>query len=398
MRPGRIELPSAVPKTATLSVKLRAHATIIADMDDISQQIKAIEKEIRETPYHKGTEHHIGILRARLARLKDRQIEGFIKSKGGGGGGGYAVKKTGDATVVLIGPPSAGKSTLINKLTNAESKVAAYSFTTVSVIPGMLKYNDAYIQIFDVPGLIEGAKEGKGRGREVLSVARGADLLILMTDVKRQEILEKLTSELEEAGIRINKEKPLVKVEKKTSGGLIIHSNISQDFDKSMIGEIAQEFGIKNADITVKEKLTIDRLIDLFSLSRVYIPAIFVVNKIDTDSRYHDSEPKAVIHHSNKTIYISAEKGTDIEELKERIWEKLNLVRIYLVHPDEEPSNNNPIIMKAGQNLKDVAEKIGSDFSEAKKMAKIWGSSARFGGQEVPLTTQIVEGMQVRFV
>ncbi len=398
MRPGRIELPSAVPKTATLSVKLRAHATIIADMDDISQQIKAIEKEIRETPYHKGTEHHIGILRARLARLKDRQIEGFIKSKGGGGGGGYAVKKTGDATVVLIGPPSAGKSTLINKLTNAESKVAAYSFTTVSVIPGMLKYNDAYIQIFDVPGLIEGAKEGKGRGREVLSVARGADLLILMTDVKRQEILEKLTSELEEAGIRINKEKPLVKVEKKTSGGLIIHSNISQDFDKSMIGEIAQEFGIKNADITVKEKLTIDRLIDLFSLSRVYIPAIFVVNKIDTDSRYHDSEPKAVIHHSNKTIYISAEKGTDIEELKERIWEKLNLVRIYLVHPDEEPSNNNPIIMKAGQNLKDVAEKIGSDFSEAKKMAKIWGSSARFGGQEVPLTTKVAEGMQVRFV
>ncbi|MBI2065954.1 50S ribosome-binding GTPase, partial [Candidatus Woesebacteria bacterium] len=171
-------------------------------MTDFGQQIEAIEKEIREIPYHKGTEHYIGRLRAKLAKLKDRLLEGGGKK--GGGGGGYAVKKEGDATVVLIGPPSSGKSTLINKITNAESKVAPYEFTTVSVIPGMLKYQDAYIQILDVPGLIEGAKEGKGRGKEVLSVARASDLLLVMVDVERKESLKKLTAELEGAGIRVN--------------------------------------------------------------------------------------------------------------------------------------------------------------------------------------------------
>src|SRR3972149_6289556 len=214
-------------------------------MTDYTQTIAEIEKDIRETPYHKGTEHYIGKLRAKLARLRDRQLEGEIKSKGGGGGGGYGVKKQGDATVVLIGPPSAGKSTLINRLTNAESKVAPYAFTTVSVIPGMLKHKEAYIQILDVPGLIEGAKEGKGRGKEVLSVARGADLLLIMTDIERSDILNTLTNELESAGIRLNKEPPKVKIKKDVEGGLTIHSNIRQDMGEQTIKAGAPGFGGK---------------------------------------------------------------------------------------------------------------------------------------------------------
>ncbi|MGD0523110.1 MAG: GTPase [Candidatus Microgenomates bacterium] len=353
-------------------------------MDDISEQIEFVKKELRDTPYHKGTEHYIGKLRARLARLKDKELEGIIKSKGGGGGGGYAVKKQGDATIVLIGPPSSGKSTLINKITNAESKVAPYDFTTVSVVPGMLIYNDAYIQILDVPGLIQGARMGKGRGKEVLSVARASDLLVIMTDVQRLDFIDTLKAELEESGIRINKEKPKVKIEKKVDGGLTVFSNIRQDLTQEMVKNIAQEMGFKNGSITLNEMVTMDQLIDSFSRSRVYIPAIFVINKID--------ENKAIEKDLRNKGYLtmSARDDADLVEFKQLVWKSLKFIKVNLI--------DSPIIMKEGQTLADLANKIGTDFSEKYKTAKIWGSIAKFPGQEVPLTTPLVEGLQVKFL
>lgn len=352
----------------------------------IAQQIEEIEEVLKKTPHHKATDHFIGRMRAKIARLKDKQVEGG--SKGGGGGVGYAVKKSGDATVALVGPPSAGKSTLLNKLTNANSKTAEYAFTTVSVIPGMMKYNDAFIQILDIPGLISGASIGKGRGKEVLSVARNADLLLIMTDPKRIDLIEKIKDELEGAGIRINKEKPQVIIDKQTSGGIDVKSNIKQDFDKETVKEIASELGFKNGQITLKEKLTIDQIIDSFSRRIVYKNAVYVVNKSDTNKGKQNPD----------YLYISAQEETNLEKLKELIWQRLNLVKIYLIEKDEEPGEKNPIIMKQNNTLQDVAENIGTEFAEGKKLAKVWGPGSRFPGQELPLSTKVVEGMQIRFI
>jgi small GTP-binding protein len=359
-------------------------------MQTIDEQIEAIQEILRKTPHHKATNGFIGAMRAKIARLKDRQIEESTPLRQGSAGRtAFAVRKQGDATVVLVGPPSCGKSTLINQLTNAESRVAPYEFTTVTVIPGMLKYRQAYIQILDIPGLIEGAREGKGKGREVLSVARGADLLIVMTDVDRVNLIEKMLLELEGAGIRVNQEKPKVLIEKKTEGGLEIFSNIKQEIDKDTIKEIAREYGIKNGTITLKERVTFERLFDALSENRVYIPAIFVVNKIDEakdPNKYQDY------------ISISAEKKIGIDNLISEIWKALKFVTVYLVKPDEEPSFHSPIVMKEGDTLKDIALKIGSDFAESKKLVKIWGAEAKFPGQEVSFDTKVMEGMQIRFL
>lgn len=363
-------------------------------MDDTQKRIVAIEKEIREMPYHKATEHHIGRLRAKLAKLKDQVTERGNKK---GGGGGFAVKQQGDATIVLIGFPSVGKSTLLNKLTNARSAVAPYEFTTVTVIPGMMGYKGAKIQILDVPGLIEGAAAGRGRGREVLSVIRGADLLLLLAQAERhEEEFRKIEEEFYKNGVRINRSAPKVSVKKMDKGGFVVRSSMKQDFDLTTVKEVAKEFGFNNAEITLREKLSFDELIDAFAKNRVYIPGLYVVNKIDllpdkNRLNYHLIKEKDVIG-------ISAQDGIGLDTLKEVIWEKLGLVRVYLRRSGASVDFEKPMIMRQKQTLLDVLQKIGSEFAQTKKGAKIWGPGAKYPGQEVSLSTPVRDEIEVMFV
>ncbi|MFH1971009.1 MAG: GTP-binding protein, partial [Patescibacteria group bacterium] len=98
------------------------------------------------------------------------------------------------------------------------------------------------------------------------------------------------------------------------------------------------------------------------------------------------------------TVYISAEEKIGIDNLVETIWKKLGLITVYLIKDDEKLHYNSPIIMRENEKLKDVLPKLGSTFEEKYKMARIWGKSAKFPGQEVPLTASLTDGLQVRFI
>lgn len=101
-------------------------------------------------------------------------------------------------------------------MTGTDSEAAAYEFTTLTCIPGVIHYNDAKIQLLDLPGIIEGASQGKGRGRQVIAVCKRADLLLMVLDsTKPQGHKEILTKELEAVGIRLNRNPPDVKITKK---------------------------------------------------------------------------------------------------------------------------------------------------------------------------------------
>ena len=147
---------------------------------------------------------------------------------GGGGGSseGYDVKKSGDSSVALVGLPSVGKSTLLNRLTGQEiSETGAYEFTTLEAVPGTMKYEGANIQIIDLPGIISGASKGKGMGKQVLSVARGADLILVTVDIfNAKKHLDLIETELFHVGIRINEKKPDVVIQKTEKGGIAVAS------------------------------------------------------------------------------------------------------------------------------------------------------------------------------
>jgi hypothetical protein len=170
----------------------------------VLEKIKEIEAEMARTQKNKATNYHLGTLKAKLAKLRS---ELFMETSGGGGGGGegFDVARNGDARIALIGFPSVGKSSLLSELTSTESEAAGYEFTTLTCIPGVLKYKGSKIQVLDLPGIIEGAAHGAGRGKEVIAVARSADAILIVLDAgkeglqRHREILEQ---ELETVGIR----------------------------------------------------------------------------------------------------------------------------------------------------------------------------------------------------
>ena len=101
---------------------------------------------------------------------------------GGAKGEGFDVIKSGDARIGLIGFPSVGKSTLLNTLTDTYSEVQEREFTTLTCIPGVIRYRGSKLQLLDLPGIIEGAKDGKGKGRQVIGVARTCNLILVVLD------------------------------------------------------------------------------------------------------------------------------------------------------------------------------------------------------------------------
>ena len=137
-------------------------------MATIREQIASLEEEILKTQKNKATNAHIGKLKAKIAALKAKEEKAAAHSKSSGGSDGFEVKKSGDASVALVGFPSVGKSSLISQLTGVDSETGSFAFTTLTCIPGLLEHNGAKIQILDLPGLIKGAADGKVEGKRFL--------------------------------------------------------------------------------------------------------------------------------------------------------------------------------------------------------------------------------------
>ncbi|KAI9858959.1 MAG: Ribosome-interacting GTPase 2 [Vezdaea acicularis] len=380
-------------------------------MVNITEKIKEIEEEMRRTQKNKATgtcintrsmsavtlkliyrtsEYHLGLLKGKLARLRAQLLEP-APGASSGAGTGFDVSKSGDARIALVGFPSVGKSTFLSKITKTKSEVAAYSFTTLTAIPGVLEYGGAEIQVLDLPGIIEGASEGKGRGRQVISAAKTSDLILMILDAtKRAEQRALLEAELEAVGIRLNREPPNIYLKEKKAGGMkITFQSPPKQLDEKMLYNILRDYKMLNCEVLVRdENATVDDFIDVIMKShRKYIRCLYVYNKIDSVSL--DFLDK--LAREPYTAVMSCELDLGIQDVVDRCWQELRLIRIYTKRKGIEPDFSEALIVRNKSTIEDVCDQVHRTLKDTFKYALVWGASARHVPQRVGLSHVVAD-------
>ena len=272
-------------------------------------------------------------------------------------------------------------------LTGTASEAASYEFTTLTCIPGTINYRGAKIQLLDLPGIIEGAKDGKGRGRQIIGTARTCNLILVVLDASRPLTHKKIIErELEGFSIRLNKKKPNVSFKKKDSGGINFTNTMKtkpMNLNLEVVTSILREYKIHNADVNIHEDITDQDLIDVIEGNCAYIPCVYVMNKIDQIT----IEELDIIDQVPHYVPISAKDNWNLDELLEKIWEYCSMIRLYTKPLGQIPDMTSPVILHAnGPTVGAFCDRLHKGIRETFKHALVWGSSVKHQPQKVGLS------------
>ena len=288
------------------------------------EKIACLEEMLAVMPRHKGTDHLHADLRTKLANLTKSLDKKTATQRTS-----MTIEKVGAAQVAVIGLPNTGKSQIVASITNATTTVAAYPFTTQTAIPGMMAFENVQIQIIDTPPLSEHPPEWW-----LLNIIRRADGLLLVVDLSQDPV-----AQAETVIARLN--------EKKIG-----------------LGQPGEDtFGVKDSPVTYKKAIIVGNKADLDN-DGVYFQALH--------SRYSARLP---------IIAISA-LGTGLDEMKQKIFQMLDFIRVYTKTPGGKPDMTDPIILERGSILEMAATSIHKSFAQRMKYARIWGSG-KFDGVAV---------------
>ncbi len=288
------------------------------------EKIACLEEMLAVMPKHKGTDHLRADLRTKLASLTKS-----LDKKSATQRMSMTIEKAGAAQVAVIGFPNSGKSQIVASLTNATPTVAAYPFTTQNAVPGMMNFENVQIQLIDTPPLSEHPPEWW-----LLNIIRRADGLLLVVDLSEDPVaqVEALIAKLNEKRI-----------------------GLSQPEE----GEADD----KDAPVSYKKALLVGNKSDL---------DIDGANFRALQNRYSAQLP---------TIAVSA-LGEGLDELRQRLFDVLDVIRVYTKEPGGKPDMAEPIILERGGTLEMAAAAIHKSFAKRMKYARIWGSG-KFDGVQV---------------
>jgi len=288
----------------------------------IGKEGKEKEREIRKL-LHEMPDYKTGpygeIRKWLMGEISENRTRRRVKAKTF-----FDVKREGDAQIVIVGPPNIGKSSLLKKLSSIQIKVADYAFTTLKPIPAAVDFGGAIVQIVEIPGLLEGASDGRGGGKAMLAAARNADYLVLMA----------------------------------------------------------------SADTPVRKTEAVYKEMGLAGLPR---PKFMICGKMDLPHAEKAFAEMKEAFSGAEIIPVSTEKNTGLEELKKRLWENLHLARIFL-KDGSEGNDARPVVVPEGATVSDVVERLRKSVVGKPCVAKVWGPSAKFPGQEVGGKHVLVDG------
>lgn len=192
-----------------------------------------------------------------------------------------------------------------------------------------------------------------------------------------RDLLEK---ELESVGIRLNKQKPNIYFKQKKGGGLSFNSTCALTrCNEKLVQSILQAFKIFNAEVLFRDDCTEDEFIDVVTDNRVYLPCLYVYNKIDQIA-IEEVDRLARQPHS---VVVSCNMQLNLDYLLERLWEDLRLIRVYTKKPGAPPDFNDAIILRWGVTVEHVCHGIHRTLAAQFKYALVWGTSTKYSPQRV---------------
>ena len=215
------------------------------------------------------------------------------------------------------------------------------------------------------------------------------DLCLIVIDGLHPEHLKAINKEIYETGIRLDQKKPDVKIKKTAKNGIRIGRTVyTPGLNDDTIKGILKEFRINNAEVLIRTPITADQFIDCVENNKKYMNSIIIINKSDLLSKDQKNKLKKSL---KPDLFISAEKQKNLNELKELIFDRLDLIRLYLKEPRKPADMDVPLIVFKNSTIRDICLKLHRDFKDKFRFARVWGKSAKFDGQKVSLPHKLID-------
>jgi ribosome-interacting GTPase 1 len=292
------------------------------------EKLEALREMIALLPKHKGTDKLLADLRKRLSKLEDE--EAHVARSGHRGPDPGHVRKEGAGQWALVGPPNAGKSSLLAALTHAHPEIGEYPFTTHAVQPGMMAFQDVQVQLVDTPAVAAGHCEPW-----LPNLVRSADGVLVVVEVDADE----------------------------------------PEQDWRAVADLLERARVWPRGRTRPpdaSPLLVDR------------PVLVAANKCDLD------DDGTFVALASEAVWpelpflpVSAARGDGLEALRPRLFAELGRIRIHTKEPGQPPDRGRPFVLPSGATVEDLARLVHGDLATRLHFARIWGAHARFAGQQV---------------